>query len=328
MCLVTHARNTRNQFRAIAEALARRFELTVRLVDDGWPRRIDDLAGPGVDPHGFDVVVFEVKFRQLLDRPPFDWGSYRGLHLMLDLDAFQNYSAMITRQYLGRWPEVFGANDFDVLVCSGEQVRDRLVAEGVPAVWIPKGYDAHRIRDLGDDRRARHLGYFGRQYPARRLMLERLSRAGIDVERVSCDFEDLNAHLNLFDAVLVCNMELWGARHVPARVMARLPAPFLKVRPGPEPMMKNFEVAGAGAAPVCDALADLAALGFRDGETMVSYETFAELVEKVREYDRAPERWREIGRRAGAFVAAHHTWDHRAAQFEQLVLERGPGARR
>ena len=203
-----------------------------------------------------------------------------------------------------------------------------LVADGVPAVWIPKGYDRERIRDLGDDPPRRRFGYFGRTYPARRLMLERVGRAGFAVDHLACNYDDLNAHLNRFDALLVCNMELLGARRLPARVISRLPTPLLRERTGPEPMIKNFEIAGAGAAPVCDTLADLDALGFRDGETMVSYSTFDELVEKLHDYERTPERWRQIGRRAAAFVAAHHTWDHRAEQLEQLVVEWNAAGRR
>jgi hypothetical protein len=319
MCLVTHQANLGRQLKAIYEALARRFDLTVRYVEDGWPERIDDLARDGEDPHSYDAVMFEVKFRQLLRRPPFDWGAYPGARIMFELDACQNYSAVISRQYLGQWPGVFQANGFHVLVCTGGQVRDRLLEDGVHAVWIPKGYDATRISDLGEERHERY-GYFGNLYPARRRMLDRLQRGGVSVENVRCAYDDLNGQLNRFDAVMICNMVILGARHVPARVLRRLPSALLRERPGPEPMIKNFEVAGAGAAPVCDALPDLDALGFRDGETMVSYSSFDELVEKARAYERAPDRLRDIGRRAAAFAAEHHTWDDRAAELERLVV--------
>jgi hypothetical protein len=319
MCLVSHESNSRREFRAIWDALGRRFDLTVRYVEDGWPEHIDDLARDGDDPHGYDAVMFEVKFRYLLRRPPFDWGSYAGARIMLDVDACQNYSAVIGRQYLGEWPGVFRANGFHVLVSTGGEVRDRLLDDGVHAVWIPKGYDATRIVDLGDDGRDARFGYFGNVYLARREMLRRLERAGIAVERMSCPYDELNRSLNRFEAVLVCNMEVLGAKHVPMRVMRRVPSFLLRARPGPEPMIKNFEVPAAGAAPICDLVPDLAELGFRDAETMVSYRSLDELVEKVRHYDCEPERLRAIGRQAAAFVAEHHTWDHRAAQFEELV---------
>jgi hypothetical protein len=320
MCLVTHESNSRREFRAIWEALARRFELTLRYVEDGgWPQHIDDLASDSHDPHDFDVVMFQVKFRHLLRRPPFDWGSFAGARIMLDIDAFQNYSAMVTRQYLGLWPGVFRANGFHVLVCSGGVVRDRLIEDGVHAEWIPKGYDAMRIADLGDEGHVERFGYFGYPYLARRHMLQRVEGAGIPVERVTCPYDELNRNLNRFQAVLICNMEIAGAQHVPMRILRRVPPALLRTRPGPEPMAKNFEIPGAGAAPVCDLHPDLVALGFRDGETMVSYRTFDELVEKVRAYDRDPVLLREIGRKAAAFVADNHSWDHRAVEFERLV---------
>jgi hypothetical protein len=263
--------------------------------------------------------MFQVKFRYLVKRPPFDWGSYAGARIMLDIDAYQNYSAMATRQYLGQWPGVFRANGFHVLVCSGGVVRDRLVEDGVHAVWIPKGYDAMRIVDLGDEGRVDRLGYFGYPYLGRRHMLQRVERAGIAVNCVRCSYDELNRNLNRFQAVLICNMEIAGAKHVPMRVLRRMPPALLWTRPGPEPMAKNFEIPAAGAAPVCDLHPDLLALGFRDGETMVSYRTFDELVEKVLAYDRDPARLRDIGRKAAAFVAENHSWNQRAAEFEHLV---------
>ncbi len=321
ICLVTHESNFRRHNRAMYDAMARRFDLAVRFVDDGWPQHLDDLAVAGADPRSYDAVLFEVKFRYFRERPPFQWAGYEGARIMLEFDACQNYTALITRQYLGQWPSVFRANEFDVMACTGGLVSEMLREDGVHAEWIPKGYDSARLYDLGGER-GEGFGYFGNLYPARRLMLDRLRRGGIPVDRVRCPFEELNAQLNRFDAGVICNMVVLGATKIPARVLRQLPASLLRERPGIEPMMKNFEVAAAGAAPVCDAQPDLDALGFRDGETMVSYADFDELVDKAHEYGRDPARLREIGRRAATFVAQHHTWDHRAAELERLVTSR------
>jgi hypothetical protein len=320
VCLVTHEANSARQFRGIVDALDRRFDLALHFVDRGWPERIEDVP----EHDSYDAVIFEVKFRALMQRTPFDWGRYAGARIMLDLDAFQSYSPMITRQYLGTWPGVFRANGFHVLVCTGATVRDRLLEDGVHAVWMPKAYDGPRLYDTGDHDRSERPGYFGWPYAGRRLMLQRLERAGIEYESIRCPYAELNAHLNRFRGIVICNMEVRGARRIPMRVLKRVPPPLMHETPGIEPMAKNFEVPAAGAAPICDAQPDLEALGFRDGETMVSYRSFDELIEKLRHYyGNDPDELRDIGRRASTMVRAHHSWDHRAAQLDELISSGG-----
>lgn len=78
-------------------------------------------------------------------------------------------------------------------------------------------------------------------------------------------------------------------------------------------------MAGAGCAPIADWIDELEELGFVDGETMVSYESLHELIEKLDYYTENPGALREIGRRAGRLVLAQHTWDHRAHQLDELL---------
>ncbi len=316
VCLVSHRSYYEKQGRGIVDALGRRFDLTCRFVEDGWPTDVRDLA----DYQQFAAIIFLIKFRILKDLDPFEWCDYAGARIMFDTDACQNYSPIVSRAYLGLWPPVFRAHGFHVLVTTGGIVRDRLIEDGVHAYWIPKAFDATTFSDLGNPRDPGSICYYGQRYAARVSMLKRLDRERLPHETFQCSHWELNERLNHFAGALICNMEIRGARRVPMRLLTRLPVQLTHEIEGLEPMIKNFEVPAAGCAPICDTLRDLDALGFEDGASMVSYSNFNELVEKVRYFQSHNDELRDIGRRAATFVHANHTWDHRARQFEELIV--------
>jgi hypothetical protein len=314
VCLISHRSNLGTNKENMLCAFERRFKLTTHFVEDQWPRNTLDLG----EVDRYDAIVWLVKFRVLMTMPPFDWGKYAGARIMYETDAFQNYTVVATRRYLGRWPRVVRANAFHVLVCTGREVRDRLLTDGVHAYWIPKAFDGRVIRD--EERHDRGgLCYYGRAYNARAAMLDYLGLRGIPYSAFVCSYSELNDHLNRYLACLICNRSIRGARWLPAPLLARIRKQWMRLAEGTEPMWKNFEIAGAGCAPVCDYMPELETLGFRDGYTMVSYQTFAELDDKLQYYLLRPEELREIGRRAAALVREQHTWDHRAQQLEELI---------
>jgi len=308
--LVTHrdALDPRTVGWGLHQAFARRFDLATVVVEDGWPRTTSDLG----DLDGTSAVVFFVRFAALRTQPPFSWGHYPGLRAMYDQDAYLNFRP--GSPFEGAWPDVVARNCFDVLLCSGKQVTAQLSARGVRTYWLPKGYDTRTFRDLGDIR----AGYcfFRSPYPARRAMLDYARRRGLDVRVLRSRAAALNVELNRFLGCVICNME-WEQR-LPGRLGRRLgttlPRFGVSVHAAFEPMIKNFEVAGAGCAPIADEIPELADLGFVDGDTMVGYRNFAELVEKLRDYGRRPDDLRAIGARAAALAQSRHTWDHRVAQ--------------
>lgn len=294
-------------------ALEKRCELRTQFVDDGWPERLADLG----DLAGVDAVLWFVRFREQARRPAFDWQGWGGLRLMYEPDASQNYHQTNTCRYLGQWPAVFRRHGYDLLICTGREVARRLTDDGVPALWVPKGFQPKRLFPLGGERAG--LGNFGEPYLARRRMQDHLRRAGVPFTDFRCPFAELNEHLNRYLGILICNFEARCPLPLAGRIGARLyrwtPGPLFRLGPGIEPMAKNFEVAAAGCAPVCDAIDELEELGFRDGETMVSYRTFDELVEKARGYLASPDRLAAIGAAAGELAHARHTVEHRAEQM-------------
>jgi hypothetical protein len=271
------------------------------------------------DYQRLDAVVWHVDDCALREAPAFDWADFRGLRVHFEEDAVQRYSPIIGDGNKTDFPRLFRTHGFHVMVSTGKAVTGRLRAEGIDAHWIPKGFDRERFFDRNQHRDG--LCHFGSPYPARAAMLQRTGRAGIAIENLRVPFEALNDSLNRFVGCLICNGELAGARFLPSSVLLWPFVPKILV-PGLEPMIKNFEVAAAGCAPICDDIPELADLGFIDGRTMVSYRTAQELIDKLAYYRARPDELRAIGRSAAELARTQHAWDHRAAAFEQLIRAR------
>ena len=296
----------------IRQALASHLALDEHTVDRRWP---DSAAALG-DLRKYEAVMWFTRFRDLRRQPPFDWGGYDGLRVMYDWDACQDFSRIASSTYLGQWPEVFRRHRFDVLVCTGRRTRDHLRAQGVDAEWIPKAAD-DVFRDLGLPRRG--VCTFGAQYPARQVVVDHVRRAGLAIDWLQASPTELNVQLNKYLACVICNGEL---RMNPglAKALARISGGRVQVlAEGPEPMRKNFEVAAAGAAPVCDDLEELSELGFVDGDTAVLYRSLPELTDKLRWLLTDPETLEKVGRNAAALARERHTWDARGAEFASLI---------
>jgi len=268
------------------------------------------------DPAAFDAVVVFVRFRFLRDRPPIDWGGFTGRRVLLEHDAVHNYSRLAGDDLFGAWPPVVERHGFDLLVVSGREVARRLIADGIPSVWVPKGYDDRVFFDLGTTRTG--ICHFGKRYAARAAMLRQLRRADVSVSHVAAPLDQLNEVLNRYESCLVCNMEGTPALGFVGRALQRVvPGALVTVRPGIETMIKNFEVAASGCAPFFDAIPELSELGFVDSETAFIYADFDELAERLR--GTPQEELREVGRRAALLARERHTWSHRVEQILAAV---------
>lgn len=272
------------------------------------------------DPTPFGAVVVFVRFRRLQAAPPIDWKGLTGKRVLLEHDASQNYARMASgSRYIGAWPREFERHGFDLMIASGRDVARRLEQDGVPTVWVPKGYDEQAFHELGLERAG--ICHFGKRYPARAAMLRHVRRGGIDVAHVAAPYDELNAALNRYAACLVCNMDGTPALGPVGRALQLVaPGALVRARPALEPMIKNFEVAAAGCAPFVDAIPELADLGFVDGETAFVYSTFDELVERL--HATPPGDLLDVGRRAARLARARHTWSHRVS--EVLAAIGGP----
>jgi spore maturation protein CgeB len=86
-----------------------------------------------------------------------------------------------------------------------------------------------------------------------------------------------------------------------------------------EPMIKTFEVAGAGCAPLLAPSPDLELLGFSDGETALVWRDFDELAELVRDGHDDSERLATVGDAAADLARRRHTWTHRATELSAII---------
>jgi hypothetical protein len=266
------------------------------------------------DYEQYDAIVWWVRFRRLREFPSFKWSAYRGIRVVYDWDVFQNYwSIGGPVDYRGTFPEVFKRFTFHIVACTGCETAERLRAEGVPAMWIPKAFDPADFPDLALPRSG--ISHFGRLYPARRAMLSSVCDQGFEVTHLTTPYEGLNGALNRFEANIVCNMSSNASAGWRKWAAGVLPCFHIRVWPGPEALIKNFEVAASGCTLVCDDVPDLPHLGFRDGVNVLTYRTFDELHDKLAAGLESPGLFTEIGARGRRLCLARHTWDHR---FEQL----------
>jgi spore maturation protein CgeB len=97
------------------------------------------------------------------------------------------------------------------------------------------------------------------------------------------------------------------------------PQAFLRIHPGSEVMMKNFEAAAAGCAVFADWIEDMDQLGFRDGASFLGYRSFDELVEKIRYYDENVDHLALIAAAGEELCRTRHTWACRARDLYRLV---------
>jgi glycosyltransferase involved in cell wall biosynthesis len=274
-------------------------------------------GGRKFDLASYDAVVLFVAFSRLRQAPPLDWERFAGLRVLLEHDAIQNYSDIFDPTLRGTWPPVFRRHRFDRMVTSSRAVRDLLRDEGVDAAWVAKAFEPRRFADRDGERSG--IVTYGSEYRCRVVAERAIVESGLPLRRLPMTpYPELGGVLARHLACLAISSDLLtppalraGLDGVPPREVA--------MRPGLEPMAKFFEGAGAGCCPVADAMEDLAALGFRDGENAITFRTHDELVERLRWWLARPGDLRGLGRAAARLALDRHTWAHRAAELREVL---------
>ena len=149
-----------------------------------------------------------------------------------------------------------------------------------------------------------------------------MREAGLPLTRLpTTPYLGLGALLNQFLGCMAISSDI-DAPLDPGVALQNTNAGEVRIRPGMEAMAKFFEGAGAGCCPIADAMGDLQSLGFRDGETALTFHTHAELVEKLRTALNTPEKLRAMGSAAARLARAEHTWAHRAQALRNVISSR------
>lgn len=280
------------------------------------------LASPSrvFELRDYDAVLVFVAFNAMRRAPAIDWQGFDGLRVFLEHDAIQNYSDLFNPELKGKWPPVFRHHRFDLFVTSGGVVRDRLANDGIQADWLPKAVEPSRFVDSEGSRAG--LTTFGSAYLCRQISERAIRDASLSLERIdTTPYPELGPVLARYLACMAVSSDLL----VPLRLrpfLAKVPARWVPMRPGLEPMAKFFEAASAGCCPVADAMADLGPLGFVDGKTAITFRSHSGLVERLRWWFHRPEQLRQLGRNASALARARHTWTHRAIELREILARR------
>ena len=268
----------------------------------------------------YDAVIVFVAFRRLRAAPTLAWGDFSGLRVLMDHDIIQNYSAIFDATLNGAWPPVFRHHRFDSAVTSGRVVRGRLEEDGISADWVPKGFEPARFADKRGQRQG--IATYGSAYACRQIAERAVRDAGLPLTRLpTTPYLKLGALLNQFLGCMAISSDI-DAPFDQRVSLQSAAAREVRIRPGMEPMAKFFEGAGAGCCPIADAMEDLQALGFRDGETALTFHTHAELVEKLRTALHTPEKLQAMGSAAAKLAHAEHTWAHRAQSLRNVISSR------
>lgn len=273
---------------------------------------------PGEAPlAAYDAVVLFVAFAALRRAEPLDWDGFRGLRIMFEHDAIQNYSDLFDATLQGAWPPVFARHRFDVMITSGLAVQRKLMDDNIRAIWLPKAYEHTRFCDAAGERA--EIASYGSGYLCRLIAERALLESGMPLRRIPMTpYPELGVTLQRFLACMAVSSDLLDPPAFRATLEAK-PAMDIEMRPGLEPMAKLFEAAGAGCAPIADAMTDLPELGFVDGENILTFRSHAELVEKTRWWHDRPHALRRLGVTAAQLVAQRHTWAHRAIELRDLL---------
>ena len=294
-------------------ALETTFELEIHYVEDVWPHNIDQIP----NYRTFDVVLWFVHFRVLVKMPPINWCDYQGMRILYDTDAVQNFVRYGNNNYLGQWEIAFHQNHFDFLVCTGKRTAEKFNERGIKALWLPKACNPERLFDKNGNRSG--IGYFGSPYLARKKMLSLVEANGFTVNCFRSTYEELNDHLNRYLACLVCNYGGYHNSRFAPLLRLWIPDFSLVLTKPVEPMAKNFEISCTGCAPIADWSPDLDALGFVDGQNIVTYSSFNKLLDKLSFYLDSPELLRDIGKNSAQFVKRYHSWQVRARQLGDAI---------
>ena len=265
----------------------------------------------------YEVVFVYRRFAELEAAPSIEWGDYRGRRVMVDHDAFHDFTSWSDRP--GRWRAAFARHGFDTLVCSGVRSYEHFTSHGIDTILLHKAVDPRRFTELGLDRAG--LCFFGSPYRSRGALLRHLDAARLAVDRRTAPYAELNAVLNeylgLVTTVRGADVRFGRLGRAVERVR---PGTVLRYEPAAEPMAKHFEAAAAGCAVITDWTPDLEPLGFVEGESVISFADFDEMVDRVRHYSDRPDDLRRIGAAAAQLCRERHTWQHRAVELEKALF--------
>lgn len=284
--------------------LAKQVDLQVMRLDKQQQRNLRKSLH-AVDLHLFTRVMLDLPIKNVYQQTRYLSGL-EGL-LVYDEDACQNY--LHNSRWQGQFSRFYKRLPRARILVTGASVAARLQGEGFNVSFAPKGYDpAHQYvqpdaRDL--TQRDIELGFIGRTasaaYSGRKELLEALA----SVEPLQMlRTEPGDAYREMLNRIRL----------------------FISADVGlDEYMAKNFEAMACG----CVLLAwrqgrDEAAIGLREGEHLLLYNSLGELREHIAALRLDPQRAQRIADAGRAFVESHLSYAHLAERMAAMLAEPWP----
>ena len=246
-----------------------------------------------IDLHKYDRVIIFLRFKLMIRQVVF-LAQIPNL-VLLEHDAVQNYHPL--SKYQGKFLRHYRALPWVRVLCSGYQVTQRLIGEGVDAVFVPKGFDDSFLSNQQHPRTI-EVGFLGS------------TKSQVYSERLECV---LAAKERLGVEVLQTDV---GAPYCDALNQMRF---FLcpDVNLG-EYMIKNFEAMACGCVLLTydQGVEENRALGFEDGVNVVLFSDLDELEGKLNRLRESPEKVLSIAQAGERMVLERFSYRHMA---ENLV---------
>jgi glycosyltransferase involved in cell wall biosynthesis len=249
-----------------------------------------------VDVSRYERILLFLRFKKELRQPLFI-RSIPNL-VMLEHDAVQNY--LPESKYHGKFSVHYRRLPAARVLVSGWQIAQKLRAEGVDAVFVPKGYDEAVLTNLKQPRDV-ELGFVGslksKAYAGRRRMLAEIAAR-----------EPLSV--------------LSTASGTPYRDTLNRIRFFVSADAGlGEYMVKNFEAMACGCVLMaCDqGEAENRALGFQDMKNIVLFRDVEEFCVKFAMLRAAPERAAAIAAAGQALVEREYQFDRIGARIVEAL---------
>jgi len=263
-----------------------------------------------------NLVLLFLRFRCLRNS-----GDFLGLVskplVLIEHDACQN--VLPNSPYFGAWTQYLRSSPIQLTFVSGLTPLRSLQDAGISCLWLPKAapeaFLRQRYRTAGrfclfgetryavyDERRAiydcirprnvhdRVLNRW-RLYQISYFVDKLLSRHGI-IHRLHFPYPAMPDVLKWYSGCIICDQGLQ------------------------EPMIRHFEASALGLAVFRerDSVHELEQLGYRDGVSMIVYDSKEDLREKIHHYGRHLSELAEV-QAAGRAAAQRNTWERRAADL-------------
>jgi glycosyltransferase involved in cell wall biosynthesis len=159
---------------ALYQSIAEHCECDLRWLDSDQQANLKRYFREHVELDRYERIVLFLRFKKQLKQI----GFIQTLPNLVELehDAYQNY---IPCKYTGKFSAYYSKMPWVRVLSSGAEVSRRLQAEGIDAVFVPKGYDASGLWNIGLDRDI-ELGFVGSlksvAYSGRKQFLDELSK--------------------------------------------------------------------------------------------------------------------------------------------------------